>query len=394
MTNHFKNMLELFAANATGKTPNISGELDIEEIRRLSLSQGIWTMVFPELSKVADASKYYMLFFKTVSSGIAQKEFNLKIIKKLEDAGIKCCILKGAAVSHLYKDPECRISGDTDILIDPKDEKKLVKVLKENGYLVEERESYDHHTKAMHPVGGLLEAHIALYSETTAKILFGGKDMYFEDWTEVEINHNIYHTLGINDNLMYLTAHYIKHLVNEGGGVRQMMDLLLYIEEYKDKIDFEKYNRILKELRYDKLVDVVKTVGAKYFGFDYEIKNEELAEKVLTDSEIGGIFGFETDNRKKFYDEYCKKREALPKYKTLFSKKSEKGILIKLFPSSTRLVMYHGYGYAKNKILVPVAWIHRYFDILSGRRKKTIDKTNTDEFQSRMQMMRELGMIE
>ena len=79
MTNHFKNMLELFAANATGKEPNIMGELDIEEIRRLSLSQGIWTLVCPELGKVADTSKYQMGFFKTVSQGIARKEFNLKI---------------------------------------------------------------------------------------------------------------------------------------------------------------------------------------------------------------------------------------------------------------------------------------------------------------------------
>lgn len=394
MTNHFKNMLSLFAQNATGSPFQQCGEIDVEEIRRLSVSQGIWTLVCPELGKVADISKYQMGFFKTVAQGIARKEFNLKMIKNLEDAGIRCCILKGAAVSGLYKDPECRISGDTDILIDPKDEKKLIRILKENGYTVEDREMYDHHTQATHPVGGLLEAHIDLYSETTAKFLFGGKEMYSEDWMQIDIGGKMYHTLGVNDGLMYLTAHYIKHLVNEGGGVRQIMDLLLYIEKYAEKIDVDRYNRILKELRYDGLLEVIKTIGSKYFGFSYDIKNEELAEKVLTDSEVGGIFGFETKDRKRFYAEYCKIREAQPKYKNLFTKKSEKNILVKLFPSSARLVTYQGYGYAKNKFLVPVAWIHRYFDIILGRRKKAINKTNTQEFKDRMQMMRDLGMIE
>ena len=43
-------------------------------------------------------------------------------------------------------------------------------------------------------------------------------------------------TDSMKDTLMYLTAHYIKHLINSGGGVRKMMDLLLYIEKNKDKI--------------------------------------------------------------------------------------------------------------------------------------------------------------
>lgn len=396
MTNHFKNMLHLFSANARGTKVQIEEELNIEEIRRLAKEQGIWTLVYPELAKFSDASKYQMEFFGTVSKGISQKEFTLGIIKKLEERGIPCCLLKGASVAGLYNDPECRISSDTDILINPDDEEKLKKVLLELGYGVEERIENDHHLKAYHKNGGLLEAHVMLYSKTSQKFLFNGLDMYSESWSTMNINGYDYHILGINDGLIYLTAHYIKHLVNEGGGVRQMMDLLLYMEKYKEKIDFEYYERIIKELSYDKLLDVIKTIGAKYFGFNYEIKDEELADKILTDSEIGGIFGFSSDSRRNFYESYCEKRTTLSKYqhKMFMSMNNEFSFFDKLFPGQKILVNVYGIKYAKNKWLVPIAWIHRNCKLVAKKVvwKKESQKNNI-EFTERMNLMRDLNMI-
>ena len=397
MTNNFKNMLYLFSANARGTKVQIEGELNIEEIRRLAIEQGIWTLVYPELSKISDASKYQMEFFALVSKGIAQKEFTLGVIKKLEEQGIPCCLLKGASVSGLYNDPECRVSGDTDILIDPKDEEKLKVALLEMGYGVEERAENDHHLKAFHKNGGLLEAHIMLYSKISEKFLFNGLSMYSEPWATMNINGYDYHILGINDGLVYLTAHYIKHLVNEGGGVRQMMDLLLYMERYKDEVDFNRYENILKELSYDKLLDVIKTVGTKYFGFDYEIKDEDLAEKVLADSEEGGIFGFSTDKRKNFYDSYCEKRTTMSKYqhKVYMSLNSESSVFDKIFPSQKVLVNVYGIGYAKHKWLLPVAWVHRNIKLVARKfsGKKSQQKQDSTEFKERMQLMRDLNMI-
>ncbi len=397
MTNHFKNMLYLFSANARGTKVQVDGELNIEEIRRLAKEQGIWTLVYPELAKVCDASKYQMEFFALVSKGIAQKEFTLGVIKKLEEQGIPCCLLKGASVAGLYHDPECRVSGDTDILINPKDEEKLKKSLLEMGYGVEYRMENDHHLKAYHKNGGLLEAHIMLYSKPTEKFLFNDISMYSENWSTMSINGYDYHILGINDGLVYLTAHYIKHLVNEGGGVRQMMDLLLYMEKYKDEIDFERYEKILKELSYDKLLDVIKTVGAKYFGFDYERKYEDLAEKILADSEEGGIFGFSTDTRKNFYESYCDNRTTMSKYqhKMFMSLNEERSIFDKIFPSQKILVNVYGIGYAKNKWLLPIAWVHRNLTFVTNKllKKKAPQKSESAESKERMQLMRDLNMI-
>ena len=394
MTQEFKTMLQLFGANANGAEVSLSGELNIEKIRELSLAQGIWTMVYPELGRFRDATQYKPEFLMMVSKNMTQKAFTFSVIQKLEAAGITCCLLKGAGVESLYQHPECRVSSDVDVLIAPHEEERAKILLQELGYTVKERPKNHHHMIAYHPAGGILEVHVSLYDAATEKILFNGKRLCTEPWETIEIQGKPYHVLRLKDNLMYLTAHYIKHLVNSGGGVRQMMDLLLFLEHNKDRIDFESYDAILKELRYDKLIDVVKTIGAKYFGFDYPIKEEALAERVLTDTEMGGIFGHSAKNRGGFYEAYCQRRTAMSTARMRLFMQVKSETKKKLFPSQRSLIEGYGYEYAKHKVLIPVAWVHRYVDVVLGTRKPKIAIKDTPEFVERMQLMKDLGMID
>lgn len=395
MTRDFENMLYLFGANATGNKVKLKEPINVEQIRKYAIEQGIWTMVYPELAKVCDASKYQLECFSMISKGISQREYTLGIIRKIEKAGIKCCILKGVTLSGIYAEPECRISSDTDILINPKDERRIVKLLKDYGYVVESRAKTYHHIKAYHKCGGILEVHVMLYSNPTSKIIFDGLQMYNEQWSKIKINGCEYNVLGYNDGLVYLTAHYIKHFINSGGGVRQMMDLLLYLQNYKDKLDMVSYDRLLHKLKYNKLISAVKTVGAKYFGFDYEIKHEELSERILNDTELGGIFGYSTDARNGFYDSYCKNRTSMSKYvfKLFMMSKDDKGLKDRFFPNKKTMVNVFGYKYAKNSLLIPFAWLNRLFALLLKRLRTSNTKVANKEFDDRMNLMKDLGMI-
>lgn len=392
MTTDFKTMLYLFGEGATGRKAEINEEINIEEIRRLAIEQGVWTVVYEPLSRIADSGKYRIEFLSTVSKAIRGKNFTLEILKKLDEKGLPCCIIKGEAIASLYALPDCRISSDTDILINPEQEDEILEFLAQSGYSVEKREKNDHHAKARHPIGGLLEIHVRLYSVSTEKLILNGMKLYTEPWREIETKDGHFRTLGINDGLMYLTAHYIKHLVNEGGGVRQMMDLLLYIEKNKSEIDFDKYEETLKELRYDKLIAVIKTVGAKYWGFDYSVADEATADKILSDSEKGGIFGFGTNEREGFYNAYCRKRHNNSvRTAYILNVKAENSIFRKLFPrrASMRERGYH----AKGVFGLIGAWVHRFFMILLKRGRKT-KTSNSSACETRLEMMRELGMID
>ncbi len=393
MTQSFKQLLFLFGAASRGIEAKTDGELNISEIRRLALEQGIWTVIFPTLAKLyPEAEAYRMEFLHTVSQSVRQREFSLRTIEELNKNGISCMLLKGSVVASMYAEPELRTSGDTDILINSSDEKKAEKILEALGYKFEKRKKTDHHLKAYHPTGGLLEVHVELYSYHTRKILFNGLDMYKESPRKIKIGDTEVGTLGYNDTLVYLTAHYIKHLVNSGGGVRQMMDLLLYLEKYQNDIDFEVYNKLLTELKYDKLLDVIKTVGALYFGFDYPVSHKELAEQILTDSEEGGVFGYSTDKRIGFYYAYCEKRTEMSKLRYRIVKwfKAERTILNSIFLSQKDLIKL-GYSYANHKILIPIGWIHHIFDVVFKKKQKPVSQN--EAFSKRMEMMKKLGMI-
>ena len=390
MTKSFEQLLYIFGAASLGKEIVIDNKINIEEIRKYAIEQGIWTIIYEKLQNLDTVSKYENEFLSIIAKSIRQTEYTSYILKTIEENGIECCLLKGNAIARLYHKPECRVSGDTDILINPKDEKKIIKILIQNGYTLKKRCINDHHLKAYHPVGGLIEVHVMLYSYITEQVVFDGINLYNEPHMEIYIDNKSYKTLGINDGLFYLTAHYIKHLINSGGGIRQMMDLLLYIEHYKKEINFDRYQKILKELRYEKLIKTIMSIGAKYFGFDYDIVYETLMSNILDDTEKGGIFGFSSDDRNGFYDSYCKKRTRWSpfKYNLLYILKSETSFLRIIFPSRSNM---YKLGYNDNILFI--AWFRRLYNLIL---KKISSRTELkkNEVESRMELMKKLNMIE
>lgn len=394
MTEAFEDMLRLLGGGARGYDVSV-GNADMEQVRKIAREQGVWQIVYKAAEKVTDVSRWKNEYLLTLGRSAVKTEFSLNTVCHLEEAGVHCCLLKGVAVARFYDVPDLRISADTDILIDPRDEKKVERILKDNGYIVGVRSKNDHHLSARHPVGGLLEAHVMAYSDLCSKIVFNGRVKYGTDYEKATICGKELYVMNANDELIYLTAHYIKHLVNGGCGIRQVLDLLIYMDKNKDNIDFERYNALMKELRYDKLITIIKTIGAKYFDFDYSIENEELAEKLLTDIENGGSFGFLADDRVRFSEMYYARRKKWPlkiaKLQVLF--KGEKTIFNKLFPNKDGM-MFRGYKYAEKSLLLPIAWVHRFFDLcFHPEKNRTESGTDLEKTKKRLEMMKEFEMI-
>lgn len=393
MTQAFDDMMYLLAPGGIDKNYAKQRTFDVKEIYRLAKSQGVWTLIFPELEKYADVSEYLQEFMASITLGLQRNIFQLQTVAELKKEGYRCCLLKGAAIAALYPKPEIRISSDTDILIDPESEDKIISFLRTKGYNVSPRGMNGHHFKAVHPNGGLLEGHVRLYSIPTEQIIFDGLKIYKEDYMKIQIEGFDVEVLGVNDGLMYLTAHYIKHFVNEGGGVRQMLDLLIYMDHYKNELDFKQYEAVLKQLHYDKLVEVIKTIGSKYWGFDYPQTQLDLADKILSDSENGGIFGFDAKDRTGFYNEYCKLRSANSvRGKYIMSFKSETLFIKRIFLSQERLMNF-GIKYVKNKWLMPIGWVHHLLVVFFRKIKGKDTSKSNKNYSNRIKLMKNIGMI-
>ena len=404
---NFLNMIYIFGCGALGKTPDIERCVNISKIREWALKQECWDVVYSALRPLIESGevkippeieiKLENTFTANVAKNIQKIEFNKRITDNLKNMGIECCHLKGTVLSRLYHIPEVRISSDTDIIIKRSDRKKVTDYLKAQGFDVEKYEKKDHHIKARHPVGGLLEVHVAFHSNTTKDIIFGGKAEYKEPYIALSDGTV---TLSVNDNLLFLTCHLIKHLINDCMGIRQVMDLALYMKKYEQEIDWEKYNSFLAELNYYEFIRVVKGIAVKYFGFDFSdaIVDEDKINCIFEDMKKGGIFSLEEKNRKYFYNRFSHIKSKKGKSAFLFHRyiNAEAGILNLIFPSVEYTGAHCPYV-KKYPYLLPIAWVHRAFRIILGKKAKTIKQEEVNETEKmiarRMDMVRKLGML-
>lgn len=409
MTQEFLNMLYLFGCGALGKEVKNEYCQNLSLVRKLALRQESWDVIYGALREEIIAGKIQLpedvfsilekTFTANVAANIQRVEFNLLTVRKLMDKNIRCCILKGSSIARLYKMPETRISSDTDILIDEKDEKKVCAILKEQGYTFEQRPKNDHHLKAYHKIGGLLEVHVSLHSIPTSDIILDDEVHYTEPF--MELSDGLY-TLGVNDGLVYLSAHLIKHLINDGTGVRQMMDLLLYMKEYDKAIDWEKYNALMKKLSYYDFICVIKGIGVKFWEMDFDdaITEGEGMEALLEDCEIGGIFGYGEEERRSFYEAYNRRRSQKSGlgYTLYRIRSGEESVMRKIFPEAEVIKKRFAY-IRKYPVLLPIGWVHRYIDVFLKavgiiKEKPTQASTQkNDMLKRRMEMIEKLGMI-
>ena len=404
MSTEFTNMLHLFGASATGKPIDIEYCKNLSKIRDMALSQEVWDVVYAGVrERIADGTIsvppeiYAVLeqkFMSNVALNIRKIEFNLKTLNLLGENGIKCCVLKGTTIARLYAMPEVRISSDMDILIDAENEEKTVRILEGLGYECESRSKHDHHVKAYHKIGGLLEIHVALHSVATSDIILEDEVRYEEEF--MLLDDGIY-SLGVNDSLTYLTAHLIKHLINDATGIRQMMDLLLYMKAYESRIDWEKYNDLMKKLGYDTLINVIKGIGVRFFGMEFEgaITEGHGLEELLEDCEIGGLFGVSEKERGQFYQLYTQKRSGNSNigHSLYRLTKSENSTFRMLFPEFKSMKVRFSYV-KKCPLLLPIGWIHRIIEIILRQTGIISEKKeNSSVNQRRMEMVEKLGML-
>ena len=415
MTREFENMLRLFGCGALGKEPAAAWCENLRIVRSLAQRQQIWPVVYSAVLKKLKSGEVLLPdeikasleteYTLSIAKNLQRTEFNHATLKELSQSGVACCILKGSTLAKLYALPETRISSDTDALIDPSDEKKAIEVLKGLGYSVVLRESRDYEIKATHKVGGLLELHVGLMYKSSDDIIFENCISFKEPRIK---NEDGTYTLGINDALLFTAAHFIKHFVRTGAGVRQIMDLLLYMKKYEDKADWQRFNTVMEKLRYGCLINAVKSIGVRYWGMefkDFTPVDTKITDALLTDIENGGVFGKDEKDRMAAYNFFAKKRKNMTdgEYEKYRLNNPELPFLKKLFPEPNYVKKVYPWA-GKNIVLLIFAYIKRYFSVagglISGKRnlQKTIygetQKTPTEQTKKRIELMQALDIID
>ncbi len=295
--------------------------------------------------------------FSIVFSQAKRTENFKKIYKALLDGGITPVVIKGIILRQLYGDLcDHRPSGDEDILIKKTDFFNARDILIDNGYIPEENVS-EKSLEGIQEVtfksknGLSIEVHLNLIGTENKVRRNMNKyfDNIFESIIPFEIDGCIFYTLDYTEHYIYLFYHLFKHFAMTGVGVRQIVDMFKFAQEYNDKIDWEKVYSAVEAVNGQKLYGDIIQIGNMYMGFSLDNKfGVTFPERLLNDMFSAGAYGNGTSEQAGSKVKVMAALDTGGKWSKLRS----------LFPSIQSMREHYTILY-KHPYLLPVMWIVR-----------------------------------
>lgn len=311
---------------------------------------------------------------RVIYQASATAEFELLYLF-LSERGLNPIVIKGIILRSLYPNPELRHSSDEDLLI------------KADEFPLYHQAMLDYGLTLVNPDEDIYQAYEVAYKNTKKhlyielhKLLFSPESNAYadlnslfecvQDWCiSVMIYGQKFYTLSPTDHLLYLICHAFKHFLYSGVGIRQVADMVLFINTYEECIDWHHIFSACKSVHIDVFSAALLKIGYTHLNLNSkpsyfsEIQVDE--EPLLIDIMTGGLYGTADMNR------------AHSSNMTLKAVSSQKrghrrnGILYSLFPGKSYL--QHRFIYAKKSpLLLPIAWLHRIIIYLKKSRKSDI----------------------
>ncbi len=262
--------------------------------------------------------------------------------------GITYLQLKGLVLKDYYPDPYTREFADNDIYFEGNDE-IVKKFFTDRGYEVEIFRKSNHDVYLKKPCLNF-EMHRALFGET------GDNDKFIEYFAKPkagplghDCNELIYRP---NDFYVYFTAHSYKHFHSAGCGLRTLVDYYIYLKKNKENnsLDFKYINKELNKIDLVDFSNQISILSLKVFD-EQELDEQELETLLFIAS--SGTYGTLENRVNKGVKEKGKVRY-------FFSR---------IFPPYRFYKGAYPWAY-KVPILIPIAWLCRFFKILFNNPKR------------------------
>lgn len=301
----------------------------------------------------------------------------LALLRHLKQAGIEPVIVKGIICRELYPQPDHRMSGDEDILIQPEQYGKCHEALTAFGMVrVDPQQDADRAYEVPYGKPGspiYIELHKSLFPPESEA--YGDLNRFFtnlhERQTQVSIQGATVPTMSPTDHLFYLICHAFKHFLHSGFGIRQVCDIVLFANRYGHEINWQSVLDHCKSIHAECFAAAMFEIGRKYLTFDSKqacypqawraIEVDETA--MLEDLLDSGVYGAASMSRKHSSGITLEAVSASKK-----GKRARNRILTSVFPSVRKLEASYPY-LKKRPYLLPAAWTARIVKYYKETRK-------------------------
>ncbi|MBI9014112.1 MAG: nucleotidyltransferase family protein [Clostridiales bacterium] len=335
-------------------------------------------------------SKYRSLAYQQVLNCKRRTKFALKVFEFLNKSDVDYVSLKGITFKRLYPNPDLRLMSDIDIYVKPEKLDIAVKVLEKVGYSIDVVKEHECNLYLTHPAGIAIELHHKLFSDS----IFGDKHyletVLFDDVEVINFCNTEIKVPSKEKALAYSMLHMTKHFAVTGFGVRQLLDITLFLDKYENVLDlyvvrdiFEKYD-VLFFAGY--LLEICnRSFNRKFHIFEVNIDEEKLND-IFDRIKNAGVYGHRNIENDIESEYLLRSQSSSGKLKNPMVTKVQL-----LFPKSNKLGERYLYA-RKNKLLLPFAWSHRLiYNVFSQNENvKRLVKTTPDstDLNNRLELLK------
>lgn len=234
----------------------------------------------------------------------SQNEIHRNVLKKtllcLKSHNRDVAFMKGLVVGARYPNPFCRQCGDIDFVVAEKDFTKTLDALDTIGR-IDRALIHEHHGMAF--VDEVqLEPHFKVHNFQNPSVDDAMQEIFAEvfpqELIEVEIGGEKIPVFPPAFECALLVGHMVNHVYAEGLGMRQVIDLMMFIQKEHEIVKSEECQRYLSRMKMERAFRVFSCVCEDYLGMSHELlnlnyrdKEKRFAGKIMADILEVGNFG-------------------------------------------------------------------------------------------------------
>ncbi len=183
---------------------------------------------------------------KAIRKNIMLNAERQRILAFLESIGCWYLPLKGSLLQYDYPKFGMRQMSDNDILCDPGKQAQIHDFMLQSGYSCELYNQGNHDEYIRQPVYNF-EIHRSLFKpETAPKLAAYYADIL--DRAEKDPDNGFGYHMTRDDFYIYLIAHAYRHFVVSGIGIRNLMDVYVFLDHYGQQLNWSYVEQELREL--------------------------------------------------------------------------------------------------------------------------------------------------
>lgn len=297
-----------------------------------------------------------------------------KVLDQLEKSGIKTLVFKGVIMKGLYPQNYMRKMCDLDMMVQEEKFKEVSKIIMKLGY--EKFYNHEKHLIFVKKPFVMLEIHRKLMLKKDV-----GYEFFKTVWDKCcpYQNYKNIVQLTLEEAYLYCILHLMIHFKFTGIQIRDVLDVYLYQEKYKNVFDYEKLNNMFEKLQITQFEKNIKRIAYQWFGEEKIEDFDEVEKFILKGVSVNNNVNYHLGQRN------GKLSYALGLFFPEFKVMKEKYPILQKVP-----------------VLLPVSWIMRILkDVFSKETTvkmrldtiKLIQETNQENVEDIQKVYKKLGII-